>query len=126
MKSGMRKPLILFVAALFLLQACGGAPTEPRDFEFGRIDVYVRGTEGQPIDGVTVRLMRRNGGVEDEGGPTGSVGLPGYFFFLKTGGDYRVVITVPAGYTTDSLGTSRDVTFQRNVTRTVTFVLIRP
>ena len=118
-------PLVLLLLAS--LAGCGGSPTEPRDFEFGRIDVYVRDTAGQPVNGVMVRLDRRDGGREDEGGATGSVGLPGYFFFLRTSGQYRIVITVPAGYTVAAGQTnSVDVEFQREVTKTVNFVLQRP
>lgn len=123
----MRRSLLpLLLLALSFLTACGGAPTEPRDFEFGRIDVYVRGTDGQPIDGVPVRLERRNGGVEDAGGLTGTVGLAGYFFFLRTSGDFRVVISPPQGWVADSTGTTRDVTFSRNQLQTITFTLRRP
>ncbi len=103
---------------------CGGVPTEPRDFEFGRVDVYVRDTAGQPVNGVAVRMERLNGQTEDAGGMTGTVGLAGYFFFLKTGGEYRVVITPPAGYELASGQTaSQQIAFARNQTKTLNFVL---
>ena len=60
----------------------------------------------------------------DAGGPTGSVGLPGYYFFLKTSGDYRLVVTVPAGYELAPGQTASVLfTFSRNQTKTVNFVL---
>ena len=115
---------LLFAVVLLLLAACGPGPTEPRDFEFGRIDVYVRDTAGQPVNGVAVRLDRLNGQTEDAGGATGSVGLPGYYFFLKTSGQYRVVITPPAGY---QLAAGQEaavlITFQRNQLQTLDFVV---
>ena len=111
---------------LILLTGCGGAPTEPRDFEFGRVDVYVRDTADQPINGVPVRLDRLNGQVEDSGGTTGSAGLPGYYFFLKTGGEFRVVITVPSGYEpAPGQTTTPSVVFSRNQIQTLTIVLRR-
>jgi hypothetical protein len=115
---------IAFAVALVVLAACGGAPTEPSDFEFGRVDVYVRDTAGQPINGAPVRLERPGGQTEDAGGPTGSAGLPGYYFFLRTGGQYRVVITPPAGYQLPAGQTGTQmVTFARNQLQTVNFVL---
>lgn len=121
-----RRFLVPLVVLLFALAGCGGSPTEPSDYEFGRIDVYVRDTAGQPINGVPVRLDRRDGPTEDTGGASGSVGLPGYFFFLRTSGQFRVVITVPAEYTLASNQTSSiDVQFEREVTKTVNFVLQR-
>lgn len=112
------------LVVLLFLAACGGVPTEPSDFEFGRVDVYVRDGAGQPVNGVAVRLDRLNGETEDSGGMTGSVGLPGYFFFLKTTGDYRVVITPPAGYELASgQSATAPITFARNQTKTINFVL---
>jgi hypothetical protein len=109
---------------LLVMSACGPGPTEPRDFEFGRADVYVRDTAGQPVNGVAVRLERSNGQVEDAGGPTGSVGLPGYYFFLKTDGAFRIVITPPAGYTLgEGQAASVPFTFSRNQVKTVNFVV---
>lgn len=114
----------LFAAALLLAAACGPGPTDPSDFEFGRIDVYVRDAAGQPVNGAAVRLDRLNGQTEDAGGPTGSVGLPGYYFFLKTSGQYRVVVTPPAGYAlADGQAGAIQVTFSRNQTQTVNFTL---
>lgn len=116
--------LYAFALAILMLAGCGGAPTEPSDFEFGRIDVYIRDTAGQPVNGVTVRLERPNGQVEDAGGVTGTLAIPGYFFFLRVSGDFRVVITPPAGY---QLGpgqsATQPVTFTRNQTKTINFVL---
>jgi hypothetical protein len=115
----------LYVLALVvvLVAGCGGGPTEA-DYEFGRIDVYVRDSANQPVNGVTVRMDRSNGTTEDAGGLTGSVGVPGYFFFLKTSGEYRIVITPPAGYElAPGQSASAPVTFTRNQTRTVNFVL---
>ncbi len=109
--------------ALLLLSSCGGAPTEPEDFEFGRVDVYTRNSEGQPVNGVPVRLERLSGQVEDAGGLSGSVGAPGYYFFLKTGGSYRVVIDVPAQYHLGSQSASMPVEFARDETRTITYIL---
>lgn len=109
---------------LFAMAGCGGGPTEPSDFEFGRIDVYVRDTSGQAVNGVTVRLVRPNGQIEDAGGQTGTVGVPGYYFFLKTGGDYRIGIAPPAGYElAPGESATTPVTFARNQTKTVNFVL---
>ena len=109
---------------LLILASCGGAPTEPRDFEFGRVDVYVRDTTGQPVNGVAVRLNRTNGQTEDPGGMTGSVGLPGYFFFLKTSGQFDVVINIPDGFSlAPQQSTVTRVEFSRNQLQTITFVL---
>ena len=111
---------------LLILTSCGGAPTEPRDYEFGRIDVYVRDTADQPVNGVPVRLNRTNGQTEDAGGMSGSVGIPGYYFFLKTSGQYDVVITVPDGYALASQqSTTKRIEFSRNELQTITFVLRR-
>lgn len=116
-----------FAVALLVLAGCGPGPTEPSDFEFGRVDVYVRDAAGQPINGVPVRLERPGGQTEDAGGPTGSVGLPGYYFFLKTSGQYRVVITPPAGYQLPAgQNGTQMVTFERNRLQTVNFVLNGP
>jgi hypothetical protein len=119
-----RTPVVLALALLVLALGCGG-PTEPKDFEFGRADVFVKDTDGQPVNGVPVRLERRSGGVEDAGGLTGSVGLPGYYFFLQTGSNnFRVVITVPSGYeVTAGQSAAVDVSFQNEETRIVNFVL---
>ena len=121
-----RLTFALSLVLLVLTAGCGGGfPTEPEDFEFGRVDVYVRDTGSQPVNDVLVRLERRNGGVEDSGGRTGSVGLPGYYFFLKTTStDYRVTITVPSGYMlAPNQSASVDVEFVKDQTRTVNFVL---
>ena len=123
----MRALRFLFLfAALLSISACGGFPTEPSDFEYGRADVYVRDMDGQPINGVRVRLDRRNGNLEDEGGLTGSAGLPGYYFFLHTTGEYRIVIVVPPGY---ALGADQsaavDIQFVKGRTTVTTFVLRR-
>jgi hypothetical protein len=116
---------LILAIAIALLVSCGGGPTEP-DFEFGRIDVYVRDTSDQPINGVPVRMDRTNGQTEDAGGTTGSVGLPGYYFFLKATGEYDIVITVPAGYTlAPQQSATRRIRFQRNQLQTLTFVLQR-
>ena len=120
----LRNAWFLLAAIVFLFSNCGGSPTEPSDYEFGRADVYVKDGSGTAINGVMVRLERRNGEVEDPGGQTGSVGLPGYYFFLRTSGDFRIVITPPAGYTLAPGQTaSRDFTFRRNQAETVNFVL---
>lgn len=115
---------LLFALAIALLTGCGGNPTDPRDFEFGRADVFVRDTAGEPINGVPVRLERTNGQTEDPGGLTGSVGQPGYYFFLKTSGQFRIVITVPAGYSlAPGQSATAPVTFSRNQEQTINFVL---
>jgi hypothetical protein len=118
--------LYALMIMLVVLAACGPGPTEPSDFEFGRIDVYVRDGSGQPVDGATVRLERLNGQVEDAGGLSGSVGLPGYFFFLRTSGEFRVAVTPPAGYefAAGQEGSTR-ITFRRNELQTINFVLRR-
>jgi len=114
----------LFAVALLLAAACGPGPTDPSDFEFGRIDVYVRDAAGQPVDGASVRMDRLNGQTEDAGGLSGSVGLPGYYFFLKTSGQYRIVVTPPAGYAfAEGQAGSVQITFSRNQTQTVNFAL---
>lgn len=117
----------LCVLALVLFANCGGSPTEPSDYEFGRVDVYVRDTDGQPINGVTMRLVRPGGQVEDVGGATGSVGLPGYYFFLKTSGDFRIEITsTPGGYDfAPGSAPTTSITFVRNQTQTITIVMRR-
>jgi hypothetical protein len=119
-------PSRVFLAiAIALLVGCNAGPTEP-DFQFGRVDVYVRDTAEQPINGVPVRMDRPNGQTEDAGGATGSVGLPGYYFFLKASGEFDVVITVPAGYTlAPQQSASRRIRFQRDQLQTLTFVLQR-
>jgi hypothetical protein len=115
---------ILCALALLIAAACGGGPTDPSDFEFGRVDVYVRDAAGQPVNGAAVRMERSNGQTEDAGGLTGSVGLPGYYFFLKTSGQYRIVVTPPAGYAfAEGQAGSIQVTFSRNQTQTVNFAL---
>src|SRR4051812_6664993 len=86
------------VASLILAGCGGGAPTQPEDFEFGRADVYVRNEAGDPIDGAAVSLVKTNGQVDDTGGLTGGAGLPGYYFFLRTTGDFNIVVSPPAGY----------------------------
>ena len=122
----MTPPRVLLAIAIALLMSCGPGPSEPSDFEFGRIDVYVRDTAEQPINGVPVRLDRPNGQSEDAGGTTGTVGLPGYFFFLRTSGEFDVVITVPAGYRlAPQQSASRRIRFQREQLQTLTFVLQR-
>ncbi|HYK04155.1 MAG TPA: carboxypeptidase-like regulatory domain-containing protein [Thermoanaerobaculia bacterium] len=114
----------LCAVALLLAAACGPGPTDPSDFEFGRIDVYAKDAAGQPVNGAAVRMERLNGQTEDAGGLTGSVGLPGYYFFLKTSGQYRIVLTPPAGYTlAEGQAASVQVTFSRNQTQTVNFAL---
>lgn len=121
-----RRLAFVLAAMTILLAACGGAPTEPRDFEFGRIDVYVRESNGDPVDGAQVRLERRGGAVEDPGGLTGSVGRAGYYFFLRVSGDFRIVVTPPAGYEfAPGQSPSADVTFRRNEEQSVTFTLRR-
>jgi hypothetical protein len=47
---------------------------------------------------VPVRLERANEQIENPGGLTGTAGRAGYYLFLRTSGDFRVVITVEAGY----------------------------
>jgi len=114
------------IFVLFVLTGCGFSPTEPGDYDFGRIDVYVRDEAAQPINGVQVRLDRLNGQTEEAGGLTGSAGLPGYYFFLKTQGEYRIVITVPAGYVlVDGQRATAPATFTKNETRTINFALRR-
>ena len=112
---------------LVVLTGCGGEDfLGPEDFEFGRLDVYVRDTDQQPINGVAVKLNRPGGQTEDAGGATGSVGLPGYYFFLKTSGQFDVVITVPDGYSlAPDQQTARRIEFAKNQQQTVTFVLRR-
>lgn len=115
----------LFSVAIVIVTGCGGSPTEPRDFEFGRADVYVRDAAGQPINGVPVRLERLNGQTEDPGGLTGSVGAAGYYFFLKTSGQFRIVITVPSEYAlAPGQSATAPVTFSRNQVQTIQFVLV--
>jgi hypothetical protein len=117
---------LIFTLLILLVAGCGGSPTEPSDYYFGRMDVYVRDTAAQPINGVPVRLERTNGQVVEDGGVTGNAGLPGYTFFLRTAGDYRIVITVPAGYVlADGESVTRAVTFRKDQTDTVNFVLRR-
>ncbi|HEX8252186.1 MAG TPA: hypothetical protein VF846_03475 [Thermoanaerobaculia bacterium] len=114
----------LSLLILLLIVGCGGAPTSPSDFEFGRIDVYVRDTDGQLVNGVQVRLERRTGAVEDAGGLTGSVGPAGYYFFLKTTGEFRIAITPPTGYVLGpNQAATADIEFAKNQTKTVNFVL---
>jgi hypothetical protein len=117
----------LCVLAIFVLTGCGGSPTEPSDYEFGRADVYVLDTTGQPINGVALRLVRPGGQVEDAGGATGSVGLPGYYFFLKAGGDFRIEITsTPGGYEfAPGMSPTIPITFTRNQTQRINVVLQR-
>jgi hypothetical protein len=118
--------VFFLVAAIAFLVSCGGGPTEPSDYEFGRADIYVRDDAQQPIDGVAVRLVRPNGQTEDPGGATGSVGVRGYYFFLETSGEFDVIITVPAGYTLAPQQTAaRRIQFQRGQLQTVNFVLQR-
>ena len=121
-----RSTIWIAVVALFAFVACGGFPTEPSDYEFGRADVYVRDAAGVAIDGANVRLDRMNGQVEDQGGLSGTAGLPGYYFFLKTSGEYRIVVTPPAGYEFAPGQTNPVVIrFSRNQTQTINFVLRR-
>ena len=109
--------------AILLLTNCT-SPTEPSDYEFGRADVFVRNMAGQPIDGVPVRLDRLNGETEDAGGLTGTAGSPGFYFFLKTQGDYRIVITPPAGYAlAEGQSATAPVSFKKDQAVTVNFVL---
>lgn len=115
----------LAVLALIVFASCG-SPTEPSDYEFGRVDVYVRDTSGAAVDGVAVRLDRTNGAIETAGGLTGTAGPPGYYFFLHTKGDFRVVITPPTGYElAPGQSASVPVTFVKDQTRTIDFVLTR-
>lgn len=121
-----RIPLLIALTLVCLAIGCTTGPTEPEDFEFGRLDVYVRDTAGEPINGVVLRLERRNGEFE-ESGLTGAVGMPGYFFFLKTASNaYRVTVRVPPGYELGpNQSSSVDVTFVNEQTQTVNFVLRR-
>jgi hypothetical protein len=115
-----------WVVAVAVLAACGPGPTEPDAFEFGRLEVYVRDAAGQPVNGAAVRLHRLSGEIEDEGGLTGTVGLPGYYFFLRTGGEFRVTVTPPAGYAfAAGQESSVRVAFSRNQLQTVNFVVRR-
>ena len=78
------------------------------------------------MNGAAVRLDRTNGQVEDQGGLTGSLGLPGYYFFLRVSGSFRVVVTPPAGYQlAPGQNASVDVRFERNQQMTLNFVLRR-
>jgi hypothetical protein len=114
----------LCAAVLLIAAACGPGPTDPSDFEFGRVDVYVRDAAAQPVNGAAVRLERLNGQTEDAGGLTGTAGPAGYYFFLKTSGSYRIVVTPPAGYAfADGQAGTVQVTFSRNQTQTVNFAL---
>lgn len=115
----------LTLALVLLTVACGGFPTTPEDFEFGRADVYARDTDGAAIDGVAVRLERTNGTIEDPGGLTGSVGTPGYYFFLRNPGEFRIRITVPNGYELVSPANPAPVRLENEQTKTVTFLLRR-
>jgi len=120
----LRTFLALAVLIAVTAVGCGGIPTEPSDFEFGRIDVNVHDTDSQPVNEVPVRLDRKNGQRQDDGGKTGSIAIPGYYFFLENPGDYRVVITVPTGYTLAPGQTSTvDVSIAKNQTKTINFVL---
>jgi hypothetical protein len=115
--------LVLVVA---LIGACNGIPTEPEDFEFGRIDVYVKDTSDQPINNVAVRLDRSSGQRQDDGGLTGSLAIPGYYLFIQNAGTYRVVLTLPAGYELGPGQTSTvNVALAKNETKTVNFILRR-
>jgi len=115
--------LVLVVA---LIGACNGLPTEPSDFEFGRIDVYVKDTSNQPINNVAVRLDRSSGQRQDDGGLTGSLAIPGYYLFIQNPGTYRVVLTLPEGYALASGQTSTvNVAVVKDQTNTVNFVLRR-
>jgi hypothetical protein len=119
------KTLLLTLLLLLVVAGCGGSPTEPSDYEFGRMDVYVRDTASQPINGVPVRLERTNGQLVEDG-VTGNAGAPGYTLFLRTKGDYRISITVPAGYVlADGQSASVPVTFRKDQTDTVNFILRR-
>jgi hypothetical protein len=117
--------LLLCVIASILFAGCGGgAPTEPEDFEFGRADVYVRNEAGAPIDGAAVSLVKPNGQVDDTGGLTGGAGIPGYYFFLRTTGDFKIVVSPPSGYEfVPGQSGSVPFTFHRNQTQTVNFVV---
>ena len=114
--------LALAVLALVATAGCGG-PTEPLDFEIGDIDVYVRDTDGQFVNDVVVRLDERNGRHLGEG-TTGTRGTPGYYDFVVASGDYRVVMTVPSGYSLPPGHLSSvAVSVVKHQTKTVNFVL---
>jgi hypothetical protein len=117
---------LLFTLLIVVVAGCGGSPTEPSDYYFGRMDVYVRDTTSQPINGVPVRLERTNGQVVEDGAVTGNAGTPGYTLFLRTAGDYRITITVPSGYVlADGQSATVPVTFRKDQTDTINFVLRR-
>lgn len=119
-KVPMRFSTVLSVALLVLLAACVAQPGAP---ELGRIDVYVRDQAGTPVNGVAVQL-RSSGGNLIEEGPTGSVGTPGYYLILRAGGEYRVQVVAPAGYTIPASQTNPvPVSLQRDATVTVNFTL---
>lgn len=116
----MRLSSVLSIALLALLAACVVQPGAP---ELGRIDVHVRDQAGTPVNGVSVQL-RGSGGNLIEEGTTGSVGTPGYFLILRDGGEYRVQVVAPAGYTVPASQTNPvPVRLQRDATVTVNFTL---
>ena len=123
----LRRSLGLAILVVALIAGCNGLPTEPSDFEFGRIDVYVHDTSNQPVNNVAVRLDRSNGQRQDDGGLTGSIAIPGYYFFLQNAGSYKVVLTLPSGYafaSDDQTGTV-NVQLVKEQTRRVDYVLRR-
>jgi hypothetical protein len=118
--------LAILLLVVALVGACNGLPTEPSDFEFGRIDVYVKDTSNQPINNVAVRLDRSSGQRQDDGGLTGSLAIPGYYLFIQNAGNYRVVLTLPEGYALGPGQTSTvNVALEKDQTKTVNYVLRR-
>ncbi len=117
----MRFSGLVPLALLVLLAACvAPGPGAP---EFGRIDVHVRDQAGTPLNGVVVQLRGSGGNVIEEG-TTGSVGTPGYYLILRSGGEYRVQVVALAGYTVPASQTNPiPVSLQRDATVTVNFTL---
>jgi hypothetical protein len=122
----LRRSLGLAILVIAFISGCNGLPTEPSDYEFGRIDVYVHDTSNQPVNNVAVRLDRSSGQRQDDGGLTGSLAIPGYYLFIQNAGTYRVVLTLPSGYALGPGQTSTvNVQLAKDQTKRVDYVLRR-
>jgi len=118
-----RTLVLLGALALVTIAGCGGGPTEPLDFDIGTVEVYVRDTQQQFVNGVSLRLDERNGRHVNEG-TTGSEGTPGHYSFVTVSGDYRVVMILPTGYSLPpGQASSMTVTLEKHRPKTINFVL---